>query len=70
MPGGYGQIGTPWGLGGTTSTPGPYVGVYDVTDTTARISFTDNSTDEDGFKIYIHDASDVFDATQMVELQS
>jgi hypothetical protein len=45
------------------STPGPYVGVYDVTDTTARISFTDNSTNEDGFKIYIHDASDVFDAT-------
>ena len=45
------------------STPGPYVGVYNVTDITARISFTDNSADEDGFKIYIHDANDVFDAT-------
>jgi len=48
------------------ATPGPYVGVYDVTDTTARISFTDNSADEDGFKIYIHDENDVFDATLAV----
>ena len=47
----------------TPSTPGPYVGVFDVTDTTARISFLDNSTDEDGFKIYIHDANDVLDVT-------
>ena len=45
------------------ATPGPYVGVYNVTDTTARISFLDNSTDEDGFKVYIHDENDVFDAT-------
>lgn len=43
--------------------PGPYVGVYQVTETTARASFLDNSTDEDGFKVYIHDANDVFDAT-------
>ncbi|HIP12059.1 MAG TPA: hypothetical protein EYG73_04980 [Arcobacter sp.] len=48
------------------STPGPYVGVYNVTDTTARVSFTDNSADEDGFKIYIHDENDVFDATLAV----
>ena len=45
------------------ATPGAYVGVYNVTDTTARISFTDNSANEDGFKIYIHDENDVFDAT-------
>jgi len=43
--------------------PGPYVGVYDITNTTARVSFIDNSTNEDGFKIYIHDENDVFDAT-------
>lgn len=43
--------------------PGPYVGVYQVTETTARISFADNSTNEDGFKVYIHDENDVFDAT-------
>ena len=43
--------------------PGPYVGVYNVTETTARISFLDNSTNEDGFKVYIHDANDIFDAT-------
>ena len=47
----------------TPNTPGPYVGVYDVTDTTARISFLDNSTDEDGFKVYINDANDVLDTT-------
>ena len=47
----------------TPATPGPYVGVYNVTDTTARISFLDNSTDEDGFKVYIHDANDVLDST-------
>ena len=47
----------------TPATPGPYVGVYNVTDTTARISFLDNSTDEDGFKVYIHDANDVLDPT-------
>lgn len=47
----------------TPATPGSYVGVYNVTDTTARISFADNSTDEDGFKVYIHDASDTLDAT-------
>ncbi len=47
----------------TPATPGPYVGVYNVTDTTARISFLDNSTDEDGFKIYIHDSNDVLDST-------
>ena len=45
------------------NTPGPYVGVYQVTDTTAHISFLDNSTDEDGFKVYINDANNVFDAT-------
>jgi hypothetical protein len=45
------------------NTPGPYMGVYNVTETTARISFLDNSTDEDGFKVYIHDANNVFDAT-------
>jgi hypothetical protein len=45
------------------NTPGPYMGVYKVTETTARISFLDNSTDEDGFKIYINDANNVFDAT-------
>lgn len=50
-------------LAATPATPGPYVGVYDVTETTARISFLDNSTDEDGFKVYIHDENDVFDAT-------
>ena len=43
--------------------PGPYMGVYNVTETTARISFLDNSTNEDGFKVYIHDANNVFDAT-------
>jgi len=43
--------------------PGPYVGVYNVTDTTARISFLDNATNEEGFKVYIHDAKDVLDAT-------
>jgi len=43
--------------------PGPYVGVYKVTETTARISFLDNSTNEDGFKVYIHDQNDIFDAT-------
>jgi len=49
---------------GTIPTPpGPYVGVYKVTETTARISFLDNSTNEDGFKVYIHDENDVFDAT-------
>ena len=47
----------------TPATPGPYVGVYNVTDTTARISFLDNSTDEDGFKVYIHDSNDVLDST-------
>ena len=45
------------------NSPGPYVGVYQVTDTTANISFLDNATDEDGFKVYIHDANDAFDAT-------
>jgi hypothetical protein len=45
------------------NTPGPYMGVYQVTDTTARISFLDNSTNEDGFKVYIHDANNVFDPT-------
>jgi len=45
------------------NTPGPYVGVYQVTDTSAHISFLDNSTDEDGFKVYINDANNVFDAT-------
>ncbi len=45
------------------NSPGPYVGVNNVTDTSARISFLDNSTDEDGFKVYIHDENDVFDAT-------
>ncbi|CAA6819394.1 MAG: Unknown protein [uncultured Sulfurovum sp.] len=45
------------------SAPGAYVGIYNVTDTTARVSFTDTSTDEEGFKIYIHDENDVLDAT-------
>ena len=35
--------------------PGEYVGVYQVTDTSARISFVDNSTNETGFKVYVHD---------------
>jgi len=34
--------------------PGPYVGTYNVTDSSARISFLDNSTDEDGFKVYVY----------------
>jgi len=38
----------------TPSMPGPYVGTYDVTETTAKISFQDNSADEDGFKVYIY----------------
>jgi hypothetical protein len=47
----------------TPHAPGPYVGVFNVDETSARISFLDNSTDEDGFKVYIHDANDIFDAT-------
>lgn len=50
-------------LAATPNMPGPYVGVNNVQETTARISFLDNSTDEDGFKVYIHDENDVFDAT-------
>ncbi len=37
------------------STPGPYVGVYNITETSARISYIDNASDEDGFKVYIYD---------------
>ena len=50
-------------LSAAPSSPGPYVGVYQITETSARISFLDNSTDEDGFRVYIHDENDVFDAT-------
>jgi len=38
--------------------PGPYVGVSNVTETSARISYLDNSSDEDGFKVYIYDNTD------------
>jgi len=41
-------------MASTPNTPGPYVGTYNVTETTARISFQDNSADEDGFKVYIY----------------
>jgi hypothetical protein len=37
------------------NTPGPYIGVYAITDTSARISYLDNASDEDGFKVYIYD---------------
>ncbi|HFU75772.1 MAG TPA: fibronectin type III domain-containing protein [Arcobacter sp.] len=32
--------------------PGPYIGVYNVKETTARISFKDNSNNETSFKVY------------------
>ncbi|HHH54344.1 MAG TPA: fibronectin type III domain-containing protein [Bacteroidetes bacterium] len=50
-------------MAATPATPGSYVGVYNITDSTARISFADNSTDESGFKVYIHDEHDVLDTT-------
>jgi hypothetical protein len=34
--------------------PGGYVGTYNVTSTGARISFLDNSNNEDGFKVYLY----------------
>ena len=36
-------------------TPGEYVGVWNVTDSSARISFKDNSTNEDGFRAYVYE---------------
>ncbi len=40
------------------NTPGLYVGVSNITETSARLSYLDNSTDEDGFKVYIYDNTD------------
>ena len=37
--------------------PGEYVGVYNVTSDSARISFLDNSANEDGFKVYVKDSN-------------
>jgi len=34
--------------------PGSYVGVWNVTPTSARISILDNSSNEDGFKVYVY----------------
>ncbi len=46
------------------NTPGEYVGVSNITENSARISYLDNSTDEDGFKVYIYDNTDgVLDAS-------
>ena len=39
----------------TPNAPGPYVGVYNVNSDSARISFLDNSNDEEGFKVYLYD---------------
>jgi len=38
----------------TPEMPGEYVGVYNITTDGARISFKDNSDDEDGFKVYVY----------------
>ncbi len=35
--------------------PGEYVGVYKVTSTSARVSFLDNSDNEDGFRVYVYE---------------
>lgn len=48
----------------TPATPGPYVGVYAITENSARISYLDNSSDEDGFKVYIYNNTDgILDST-------
>ncbi|HGZ70244.1 MAG TPA: fibronectin type III domain-containing protein [Nitratifractor sp.] len=51
-------------MAATPATPGPYVGVYNVTENSARISFLDNASDEDGFKVYVYNNTDgVLDPT-------
>ena len=48
----------------TPNAPGPYVGVYNVTGDSARISFLDNSNNENGFKVYVYDnTSGVLDSS-------
>ncbi|MCK4440995.1 MAG: fibronectin type III domain-containing protein [Sulfurovaceae bacterium] len=48
----------------TPAKPGPYVGVYDVTENSARISYLDNASNEDGFKVYIYNNTNgVLDST-------
>jgi hypothetical protein len=51
--------------------PGEYVGTYNITNTSARISFLDNSNNEDGFKVYVYNATtNVLVKTMMVDALS
>ncbi len=51
--------------------PGEYVGVYNVTSTSARVSFLDNSDNEDGFNVYVYeyDSDTLIDKIQAEALE-